>query len=78
MAALQMGRKPSMREVERGGSTSLTCNVASMFDELKALADCHADLHSDRARLQAELERERAELVRAQRPWWQRLLGLKR
>ena len=53
-------------------------DVATMFDELKALADRHAELHADRARLQAELERKRAELVRARRPWWQRLLSLKR
>jgi hypothetical protein len=45
---------------------------------MKALADRHADLHADRARLQAELEPARAELARAQRPWWRRLMGLKR
>jgi hypothetical protein len=45
-----------------------------MFDELKAMADRHAELHADRARLQAELEQARAELARARRPWWQRLL----
>jgi len=38
-----------------------------MFDELKALADRHAELHADRARLQAELEQ-------ARRPWWRRLV----
>jgi predicted secreted Zn-dependent protease len=43
-------------------------DVATMFDELKALADRHAELHADRARLQAELER-------ARRPWWRRLWG---
>jgi predicted nucleic acid-binding Zn-ribbon protein len=32
-------------------------DVATMFDELKALADRHAELHADRARLQAGLER---------------------
>ena len=42
-------------------------NVATMFDKLKALAD--------RSRLQAELERERAELQQARRPWWKRLVG---
>ena len=46
-----------------------------MFDELKALANRHAELHADRARLAAELERERAELARARRPWWRRLVG---
>jgi hypothetical protein len=34
-------------------------DVAIMFDELKALADRHAEVQADRARLQAELERER-------------------
>jgi hypothetical protein len=38
-----------------------------MFDELKALTDRHAELHVDRARLQAELEQ-------ARRPWWRRLV----
>jgi len=45
-------------------------DVSIMFDELKALADRHAD----RARLQAELEQARAELARARRPWWRRLM----
>jgi hypothetical protein len=49
-------------------------DVATMFDELKALADCHAELHADQARLQAELEQARTELARARRPWW-RLIG---
>jgi predicted secreted Zn-dependent protease len=40
-------------------------DVATMFDELKAMADRHAELHADRARLQAELAR----------PWWRRLIG---
>jgi chromosome segregation ATPase len=40
-------------------------DVATMFDELKALADRHAELHADRARLQAELESERSGLARA-------------
>jgi hypothetical protein len=49
-------------------------DVATMFDELKALADRHAVLHADQARLQAELEQARTELARAHRPWWQRLI----
>ncbi len=36
-------------------------DVATMFDELKTLADRHAALHADQARLQAELEKARAE-----------------
>jgi hypothetical protein len=48
--------------------------VATMFDELKVLADRHAELHADRARLQANLEQTHAELARAQRPWWRRLI----
>ena len=43
-------------------------DVATMFDELKALVDKHAALHADQARLQAELDQ-------ARRPWWRRLVG---
>ena len=46
-------------------------DVAKMFDELRALADRHAELQADRARLAAELEQ-------ARRPWWSRLLLNKR
>jgi hypothetical protein len=42
-------------------------DVATMFDKLRALADKHAELHADRARLVAELEQ-------AQRRWWHRWL----
>jgi hypothetical protein len=42
-------------------------DVATMFDELKVLTDKHAALHADRARLEMELEKERAELARARR-----------
>jgi hypothetical protein len=45
-------------------------DVATMFDELKAMADRHTEMHSDRARLQADVEKERAELAMARRPWW--------
>jgi hypothetical protein len=45
-------------------------DVATMFDELKALADRRAELHADQARLQADLEQTRAELGKARRPWW--------
>ena len=45
-------------------------DMATMFDELKAVAE----LHADRARFQAEVERERAELIRARRSWWRRLI----
>jgi hypothetical protein len=44
-----------------------------MFDELRALADRHAELHADRARLQADVDRLAAELEQARRPWWRRL-----
>jgi hypothetical protein len=50
-------------------------DVANMFDELKALADKHAELHADRARLQADVDRLAAELERARRPWWRRVVG---
>jgi hypothetical protein len=41
------------------------------LDQVKDLINRHAELHADRARLVAELEQ-------ARRPWWQRLMGLKR
>ena len=40
-------------------------DVATMFDELKALADRHAELHAGRARLTTDLEQ-------ARRRWWHR------
>jgi hypothetical protein len=42
--------------------------------ELKALADHHAELHADRARLQAGVDRLAGDLEQARRPWWQ-LIG---
>ena len=53
-------------------------DVATMFDELRALADRQAELQADRARLQADVDRLAAELEQALWPWWQRLMGLKR
>jgi hypothetical protein len=49
-------------------------DVATMFDELKALADRHAEMHGDRARLQADVDRLAAELEQARRRWWHRWL----
>jgi hypothetical protein len=46
-----------------------------MFDELKALADRHAELHADKARLQANVDRQTTDLEQARRPWWRRLIG---
>jgi hypothetical protein len=34
-------------------------DVATMFDELKALSDKHIELHVERTRLQTELEQAR-------------------
>ena len=53
-------------------------DVATMFYELRALADRQAELQADRARLQADVDRLAAELEQARWPWWQRLMGLKR
>jgi hypothetical protein len=58
-------------------------DVSVMFDELEALADRHAELYADRARLEAELGHARQEAERLYheqrakllRPWWERLLG---
>ena len=49
--------------------------VAFIFDQVKAMADRHAELHADRARLQADVARLAAELEQARRPWRRRLVG---
>jgi hypothetical protein len=46
---LWSGRKPTMPRPIRAR------NVSTMFDEPRAMADRHVELHADRARLQAEL-----------------------
>jgi hypothetical protein len=38
-------------------------DVANMFDDMRTMADRHAELHTDRARLQAELESARARII---------------
>jgi hypothetical protein len=62
-------------DAAKGDQVLMARNVATMFDELKALADRHAALHADQARLQAELEHARAELAKARQPWWRRMWG---
>jgi hypothetical protein len=42
-------------------------DVATMFEDLRAMADRYAELHADRGRLRAELEQ-------ARRRWWHRWL----
>jgi hypothetical protein len=44
----------------------------AMFDQVKDLADRLDRLHRER---QAEVDRLRAELERARRSWWRRLVG---
>jgi hypothetical protein len=46
-----------------------------MFNELRAMAGRHAEMHADRARLAADLEQVRAEMEQVQRPWLRRLIG---
>jgi hypothetical protein len=69
----------AMEQAETGHAAAdqvrVARDVTTMFDELKALADRHAELHADRARLQADVERLASELEQARRPWWQRLIG---
>jgi hypothetical protein len=52
----------------------MTRAVAFIFDQVKAMADRHAELHADQARLQADVGRLATELEQARRPW-RRLLG---
>jgi chromosome segregation ATPase len=76
-AQLQDQLQEALAEADHAKSDQVRMarDVSMMFDELKALADKHAALHADRARLQAELERECAALELARRPWWRRLVG---
>jgi hypothetical protein len=59
----------AMEQAETGHAAAdqvrMARGVANMFDDLRAMADHHVD----RARLEAEIERERAELEQARRPW---------
>jgi hypothetical protein len=50
-------------------------DMTTMFDEMRILADKHAELHADQARLQTEQEKERAELEWAWRLRWRYLIG---
>jgi hypothetical protein len=47
-------------------------DVAVMFDELKAMTDRHAEMHADRTRLQADVDRLTTALEQARRSWWRR------
>ena len=44
-------------------------DVATMFDDLRAVAGKHAELHADRGRLQTNVDRLATELEQARRPW---------
>jgi hypothetical protein len=46
-----------------------------MFNELQALADRHAALHADRARLEADLERERVGIGKSATVWVAEAVG---
>ena len=76
-AQLQDQLQEALAEADHAKSDQVRMarDVSVMFDELKAMADRHAELHADRARLQVELERERVELEKARWRWWHRWLG---
>ena len=76
--AAWMGSVTSMVGPRPADQVRMARDVATMFDELRALADRQAELQADRARLQADVDRLAAELEQARWPWWQRLMGLKR
>jgi len=59
----------------KGDQVRMARDIATMFDEMKALADKHVDLHVERTRLQADVDRLATELEQARRPWWRRLVG---
>jgi chromosome segregation ATPase len=48
----------------RADQVRIAQDTAGMFDELRAMADRQAELHADRARLEAELERARQDADR--------------
>ena len=75
-AQLQDQLQEALAEADHAKSDQVRMarDVSVMFDELKAMADRHAELHADRARLQVELERERVELEKARWRWWHRWL----
>jgi hypothetical protein len=49
--------------------------TSAACDSHRGILAASTELHAGRARLQAELERDRAELEQARRPWWCRLWG---
>jgi predicted secreted Zn-dependent protease len=73
-----MGSVTSMVGPRPADQARMMRDVANMFDELRALADRHAELHADRARLQADVDQlDREHRAGLERPWWRlhRLLG---
>jgi hypothetical protein len=70
LGQLQDGLQEARTEADHATADQVCMagDVATLFNELKALADRHAELHTDRARLEVDLEQ-------AQRPWWRRLMG---
>ena len=55
----QAGGRKARAEADhaKADQVRMARDVIVMFDELRAMADRHAELHADRARLQAELAR---------------------
>jgi hypothetical protein len=65
---------PARAHHAKADQVRMARDVAAMFEDMRAVADKHAELHADRARLQAELERAHGELEQARRPWWWRII----
>jgi hypothetical protein len=65
-------RKRGPRPTTKADQVHLARDVTTMFDDLRALADRHTELHTDQARLQAAVDRLASELEQARRPWWHR------
>jgi hypothetical protein len=57
-------------EQAEGDQVRVARDVTTMFDELRVMADRHAEMHADRARLEADLDRLTTELKQARRSWW--------
>ena len=60
-----MGPETSMVGPRPADQVCMAPDVATMFEDLPAMADRYAELHVDRGRLRAELEQ-------ARRRWWHR------
>jgi hypothetical protein len=78
MPPVTRSRKHTPRPTTKADQVRMAGDVATMFDDLRAVAGKHAELHAARARLQADVDRlDREHRAGLERSWWRlhRLLG---